>query len=37
MWRTIMDGQEWVGELENKRKNGEVYWVRVYVALIKNQ
>ncbi|HET8807693.1 MAG TPA: PAS domain S-box protein, partial [Methylophaga sp.] len=29
MWRTIMDGQEWVGELENKRKNGEAYWARV--------
>ncbi|MEX0614843.1 MAG: EAL domain-containing protein [Methylophaga sp.] len=37
MWRTIMDGQEWVGELENKRKNGEAYWARVYVAPIKNQ
>lgn len=37
MWRTIIDGQEWVGELENKRKNGEAYWARVYVAPIKNQ
>ncbi|MEX1200815.1 MAG: EAL domain-containing protein [Methylophaga sp.] len=37
MWRTIMDGQEWVGELENKRKNGEAYWARIYVAPIKNQ
>lgn len=36
MWRTITDGQEWVGELENKRKNGEAYWARVYVAPIKN-
>lgn len=37
MWRTIIDGQEWVGELENKRKNGEAYWARMYVAPIKNQ
>lgn len=36
MWRTIIDGQEWVGELKNKRKNGEAYWARVYVAPIKN-
>ena len=36
MWRTITDGQEWVGELENKRKNGEAYWARVYVAPIKS-
>lgn len=36
MWRTITDGDEWVGELENKRKNGEAYWARVYVAPIKN-
>lgn len=37
MWRTIVEGHEWVGELENKRKNGEAYWARVYVAPIKNQ
>lgn len=36
MWRTIIEGAEWVGELENKRKNGEAYWARVYVAPIKN-
>lgn len=37
MWNTINEGKEWIGEFENKRKNGEVYWARVYVAPIKNQ
>lgn len=26
MWKTIMAGQVWQGELINKRKNGELYW-----------
>lgn len=26
IWHTISSGQDWVGESENKRKNGEAYW-----------
>lgn len=26
LWSTILGGQEWRGELLNRRKNGEVYW-----------
>lgn len=26
LWSTISSGQEWVGELLNKKKNGELYW-----------
>ena len=26
LWRTILSGAEWRGELLNRRKNGEVYW-----------
>jgi len=26
LWRTILAGQGWRGELRNKRKNGELYW-----------
>ncbi len=26
LWKTILSGREWRGELLNRRKNGEVYW-----------
>ncbi|CAH2031866.1 bifunctional diguanylate cyclase/phosphodiesterase [Trichlorobacter ammonificans] len=26
LWRTILSGSEWRGELLNRRKNGELYW-----------
>ncbi len=27
LWKTIMDGQEWHGELEIKRKDGSLIWI----------
>lgn len=27
MWETIKSGQEWKGELKNKRKDGSSYWI----------
>ena len=27
LWDNILSGKEWHGELENKKKNGELYWV----------
>jgi two-component system sensor histidine kinase/response regulator len=26
LWKTIKAGQEWRGEFQNKKKNGELYW-----------
>ncbi|MFT5750172.1 MAG: PAS domain S-box-containing protein, partial [Ancylomarina sp.] len=26
LWETIKSGQEWHGELQNKKKNGELFW-----------
>ena len=26
LWKTILSGSEWRGELQNRRKNGEIYW-----------
>lgn len=31
LWATISDGQEWHGELRNRKKNGELFWD--YVAI----
>jgi PAS domain S-box-containing protein len=36
LWRNLVSGQAWHGELFNKRKNGELYWEEVHIAPIKN-
>lgn len=35
MWVSIRAGKEWSGELQNRRKNGELYWIKEYVAPIR--
>lgn len=37
IWRTIRSGKEWNGELQNRRKNGEFYWVSASFSPIYNQ
>lgn len=32
MWSTIRSGRIWQGEIQNKKKNGEIYWVRSYIV-----
>jgi diguanylate cyclase (GGDEF)-like protein/PAS domain S-box-containing protein len=32
LWSTISTGQEWKGEIINRRKNGELYWDAVHVV-----
>ncbi|BBP00405.1 bifunctional diguanylate cyclase/phosphodiesterase [Sulfuriferula nivalis] len=34
MWDTLLSGQTWLGELCNKRKNGDIYWVRASIKPI---
>lgn len=36
IWDSIRAGKEWSGELQNRRKNGELYWIKEYVAPIRN-
>lgn len=31
LWETIKSGNSWEGEIKNKKKNGEVYWVKAYI------
>jgi|GEM_PF-2090313 len=35
MWRTLLDGFEWKGELLNKKKSGELFWESVTISPIK--
>ena len=36
LWSTIKDGKKWVGELTNKKKNGDLYWVLASISPILN-
>ena len=37
LWRTILSGAEWRGEIQNRRKNGELYWEYEIVSPLKNE
>ncbi len=36
MWATLISTGEWRGELQNQKKNGEVYWAYESISAIKN-
>lgn len=37
LWNTISTGGEWRGELQNKKKNGELFWESATISPIKNE
>jgi len=37
LWKTILSGNEWRGELQNKKKNGELYWESALISPIINE
>ncbi|MBK7453330.1 MAG: PAS domain S-box protein [Anaerolineales bacterium] len=36
LWDTITSGNQWQGEFQNKRKNGELYWEKATIAPVWN-
>lgn len=34
MWKTIKSGNSWVGEIQNRKKNGKTYWVLTSITPI---
>lgn len=36
LWKTINAGNEWQGELKNRKKNGEYYWELASISPIRN-
>lgn len=36
LWKTISAGNEWRGEIRNKKKNGELYWENISISAIKD-
>ena len=37
LWKTIKSGEEWHGELQNKKKNGELFWENASISALKNR
>ncbi|MBM9614696.1 PAS domain S-box protein [Desulfobulbus rhabdoformis] len=37
LWETISAGFEWKGELQNKRKDGSLYWESISISPIRNK
>ncbi len=35
LWETILSGNEWKGELANKRKNGSIYWEMIKICPLR--
>ena len=36
LWNTILDGRIWHGELQNRKKNGEIYWESTSISPIRD-
>jgi len=36
LWATISAGNEWRGELQNRKKNGELFWISTSISPIKD-
>lgn len=36
MWSTIKNGKEWRGEIQNRKKNGDLYWELIHISPIIN-
>ena len=36
-WQTIQEGKVWTGEINNKKKNGELYWEKVLISPVLNK
>lgn len=36
MWETILAGKLWKGEIQNRKKNGELYWERITISPVYN-
>jgi len=37
LWRTILSGKEWHGEMQNRKRNGELYWEYEIICSLKNE
>ncbi len=36
MWQALQNGKEWRGKLQNRKKNGELFWEEMYISAIRD-
>ena len=36
LWKTIQSGQEWKGEIRNRKKDNSLYWAKYSISSVKN-
>jgi len=36
LWSTISAGREWRGEIQDRKKNGEIFWESVSISVVRN-
>ena len=37
LWKTILSGRIWQGDIQNRKKNGELYWETAVISAIRNE
>ena len=37
LWNTLLSGHEWWGEIQNRKKNGDLYWAREHICPLFDQ
>jgi PAS domain S-box-containing protein len=37
LWKTILSGRIWQGDMQNRKKNGELYWETAVISAIRNE
>lgn len=37
LWRTIRSGREWRWDMQNRKKNGDLYWEHEIISAVKNE
>lgn len=37
LWTTILRGEDWHGEIQNRKKSGELYWARISISPIRDE
>ncbi len=37
LWQTLIEGKQWTGEFQNRKKNGEIYWEYATITPVRNK
>lgn len=37
LWESLLQGNDWAGEFLNRKRNGQMYWAKQFIAPVKNE